>query len=413
MATIKVILEKRRAKFAHPQIVKIRITHKCRYALFSLDLKVLPEQWNEMSEQVVRHPDAERLNNIIQSSKSNIESLINSLERRNKLDSMDVIEVKNYIESVLYPERHEVKEATTRNKKSFGVRFMMFADSKKKSTREIYLHTWRRLVAYVGSEEKLNRMAFEDLTKQWLSNFDLFLAKTSPSKNSRNIHFRNIRAVFNEAIDDEITTFYPFRRFKIRPVATAKRNLKIDDLRTLFNYPCEPHAQKYLDMFKLMFMLIGINSIDLCNLKEITDGRIEYYRAKTNRLYSIKVEPEAMEIIERYRGENYLLNILDHWKNHKDFTLKMNKALKKIGPVKRVGLGGKKEYDPLFPKISTYWARHSWATIASSLDISRDVIGHALGHGNNTVTDIYIDFDQAKVDEANRKVLDWVLYNKK
>ena len=90
MATIKVILEKRRAKFAHPQIVKIRITHKCRYALFSLDLKVLPEQWNEMSEQVVRHPDAERLNNIIQSSKSNIESLINSLERRNKLDSMDV-----------------------------------------------------------------------------------------------------------------------------------------------------------------------------------------------------------------------------------------------------------------------------------------------------------------------------------
>ena len=377
MATIKVILEKRRAKFAHPQIVKIRITHKCRYALFSLDLKVLPEQWNEMSEQVIRHPDAERLNNIIQSSKSNIESLINSLERRNKLDSMDVIEVKNYIESVLYPERHEVKEATTRNKKSFGVRFMMFADSKKKSTREIYLHTWKRLVAYVGSEEKLNRMAFEDLTKQWLSNFDLFLANTSPSKNSRNIHFRNIRAVFNEAIDDEITTFYPFRRFKIRPVATAKRNLKIDDLRTLFNYPCEPHAQKYLDMFKLMFMLIGINSIDLCNLKEITDGRIEYYRAKTNRLYSIKVEPEAMEIIERYRGEKYLLNILDHWKNHKDFTLKI------------------------------------WATIASSLDISRDVIGHALGHGNNTVTDIYIDFDQAKVDEANRKVLDWVLYNKK
>ena len=91
----------------------------------------------------------------------------------------------------------------------------------------------------------------------------------------------------------------------------------------------------------------------------------------------------------------------------------MIKALKKIGTVKRVGLGGKKEYDPLFPKISTYWARHSWATIASSLDISRDVIGHALGHGNNTVTDIYIDFDQAKVDEANRKVLDWVLYNKK
>ena len=243
--------------------------------------------------------------------------------------------------------------------------------------------------------------------------FDVFMAKTSPSKNSRNIHLRNIRAVFNEAIDDEITTFYPFRRLKIRPVATRKRNLKVEDLRTFINYPCEPHAQKYLDMFKLMFMLIGINSIDLAHLKEVRDGRIEFYRAKTNRLYSIKVEPEAMEIIEKYRGENWLLFILDHWRNHKDFTLKMNYTLKHIGPVKRSGLGGKKSYEPLFPDISTYWARHSWATIAASLDIPRDTIAHALGHGGNTVTDIYIDFDQSKVDVANRKVLDWVLYGKR
>ena len=91
----------------------------------------------------------------------------------------------------------------------------------------------------------------------------------------------------------------------------------------------------------------------------------------------------------------------------------MNRTLKNIGPVERVGLGGKKIYHPLFPEITTYWARHSWATIAASLDIPRDTIAHALGHGNNTVTDIYIDFDQEKVDKANRRVLDWVLYGKK
>ena len=105
--------------------------------------------------------------------------------------------------------------------------------------------------------------------------------------------------------------------------------------------------------------------------------------------------------------------ILDHWRNHKDYTLKLNSVLKRIGEVKRVGLGGKKIYKPLFPNISTYWARHSWATIAASLDIPKDTIAHALGHGNNTVTDIYIDFDQKKVDEANRRVLDWVFYNKR
>ena len=120
-----------------------------------------------------------------------------------------------------------------------------------------------------------------------------------------------------------------------------------------------------------------------------------------------------MELIEKYRGEKFLLNILDRYQDYKDFTKRMNKTLKEIGPMQRVGRGGKKERKPLFPKISTYWSRHSWATIAASLDIPRDTIAHALGHGNNTVTDIYIDFDQSKVDEANRKVLDWVLYGKK
>lgn len=273
------------------------------------------------------------------------------------------------------------------------------------------MHTYSRMEIFEG--EHLTKLKFEDITKDWLTSFEKFLSETSPSQNARNIHFRNIRAVFNEAIDEDITTAYPFRRFKIRPVATAKRNLKVEDLRMLINYPCEKYAQKYLDMFKLMFMLIGINSIDLCHLKEISNGRINYHRAKTKRLYSIKVEKEAMEIIEKYRGKNWLLNILDGYKDYHDFTKHMNNALKNIGPLKRSGLGGKKERKPLFPNISSYWARHSWATIAASLDIPRDTIAHALGHGGNTVTDIYIDFDQQKVDDANRKVLDWVLYEKK
>lgn len=231
--------------------------------------------------------------------------------------------------------------------------------------------------------------------------------------NGRYIHYRNIRAVFNDALDDEIITCYPFRRFKIKPVSTRKRSLKIDDLRLLFDCPLDKSLSHYRDIFKLMFMLIGINLIDLVHLKRVRDGRIEYYRAKTNRLYSIKVEPEAMEIINQYRGEKWLLNILDRYKNHKDYMRRINRALKHIGPVERVGRGGKKIFHPYFPELSTYWARHSWATIAASLDISRDTIAHALGHGGNTVTDIYIDYDQGKVDEANRRVLDWVLYGKK
>ncbi|MBO6250830.1 MAG: site-specific integrase [Muribaculaceae bacterium] len=412
MAKTKFFLDTRRTKPGSPSVLKVAIGHRDKTSYISLEAHLLPEQWDDEHSMVVNHPEQQLLNLYINGVKQHVGRTIIILADSGELHSMTATDIKKEIERRLNPGKIEAREQAQRRKNLFATRFIAFADSKKPSTREVYMHTYKRMVAYVG-EQQLHKLAFEDITKEWLTKFDVFMMPTAPSKNSRNIHLRNIRAVFNEAIDDEITTFYPFRRFKIRPVATPKRNLKIDDLRLLWNYPCEAHAVKYLDMFKLMFMLIGINSIDLCHLTEIREGRVEFHRSKTNRLYSIKVEPEALEIINKYRGKDYLLDILDRWKSHKDFTLKMNRTLKRIGPVKRSGLGGKKTYDPLFPQISTYWARHSWATIAASLDIPRDTIAHALGHGGNTVTDIYIDFDQSKVDEANRRVLDWVLYGKK
>lgn len=259
-------------------------------------------------------------------------------------------------------------------------------------------------------DKNTDKLYFEDITYDWLVGFDAFLAETSRSKNYRNILLRNIRAVFNSAINNELTTFYPFRRFKIRPVATPKRSLSVERMRELFNYPVEDYAVRHLDIFKLIFFLCGINLIDLCNLTSIIEGRVEYYRAKTGRLYSIKVEPEALEIIEKYRGKKFLIDILDTYSDHHYFMKRINTALQRIGSVKRKGRGGKKIIVPEFPALTTYWARHTWATIAASIDIPKETIAAALGHGGNTITDIYIDFDKRKIDDANRKVLDWVLY---
>ncbi len=170
-------------------------------------------------------------------------------------------------------------------------------------------------------------------------------------------------------------------------------------------------------MFKLIFMLIGINTVDLHGLTRITDGRIEYKRAKTSRLYSIRVEPEAMEIIEKYQGEKGLLCIADRWSDHRNFRHQLNMALQKIGEVERKGRGGKKIITSAFPGLSSYWARHSWATIARKIGVSLDDIALALGHsdGKHETTLIYIDETEIReaIDKANRRVLDWVLYGKK
>ena len=180
--------------------------------------------------------------------------------------------------------------------------------------------------------------------------------------NAYAIHIRNIRAVFNYAIDEEITTLYPFRKFKIKKEETRKRSLTIEQIRVLKAYPCEEFEERYRDLFMLSFYLIGINIGDMLLLKEenIVNGRIEYHRRKTGKLYSVKIEPEAQGIIDRYKGRQYLLNVLDEYSNYKDFISRINKALKNIGPFERKGLGGKKVRQPLFPDLSTYWARHKW-----------------------------------------------------
>ena len=412
MANTRFYLDVRGAKPDTSRVLKIAVAHKGQSVLISLTVRLQPNQWDKKKQRVVNHNDQMLLNVYISNVKQKVDTILLSLANEGLLGSLQPAELKAQIEEHLNPEKAQAKEEEKRKSKLFSTRFKMFADRKRAGTKRLYMETYKRMSEYAGA--KLEQLTFEDITKEWLLGFDSYLEPQSPSRNARNIHLRNIRAVFNDALDDEITIFYPFRRFSIRNTATRKRNIKVEDLRTFFNCPCDKKAQKHLDMFKLIFMLIGINLVDLCHLKEIdNEGRINYYRAKTKRLYSVKVEPEALEIINKYRGENWLVDILDRYKDYKDYTKRINQALKLIGPYKREGRGGKKTVEPLFPEISTYWARHSWATIAASLDIPKETIAAALGHGGNTVTDIYIEFDQRKVDEANRKVLDWVLYGKR
>lgn len=404
MATIKYYLDKRATGWDKPAPLKLSIRHRNKAILVPTNVRILPEQWDDATNKVVNHPKAAQLNNLLLRRYLDVECEVLRLQEDGALSAMKLPQLRSAIMNVLYPET-QVDET-----RLFMYRFRRFASLKtNQRTKEIYTTTISRIFAY---DRKCEQLTFEDIDRAWLNGFESFLAKTAPSVNARAIHLRNIRAVFNDAIDDEITQHYPFRKFKIKREATPKRALSVEELRELFAYPVEEYQKKYLDVFKLIFLLIGINIVDLCNLKAIKNGRVEYQRAKTHRLYSIKVEPEALEIINRIKGVDWLINPLDTYANHKDYAKKLNDALQSIGEVD-IGKQGRKTIKALHPELTTYWARHSWATIAASLDIPKETIAAALGHGGNTITDIYIDFDQRKVDEANRMVIDWVLYGKK
>jgi integrase len=268
--------------------------------------------------------------------------------------------------------------------------FCKFRDTKSARTWEIYEATRKKLEAFGASS-----MTFEDFDVKTLKRFDDFLAKSSPSPNARAIHLRNIRAVFNAAIADEITECYPFRKFKISYEPTRKRSVSVDTLRHIIFDDCQFPRER--DIFVLSFLLWGINMVDLSRLttSSIVDGRLEYRRAKTGKLYSVKIEPEAQTIIDKYHedGSDKLITFLGEYKDYRNYIFRIDERLKKM-------YGG---------DISTYWARHTFATLLAELDTPIDTISLALGHSyGSKVTQVYINPDLRKADEAVRKLIDYV-----
>lgn len=388
----------------------IRITNNRRSLEIGMGVKMSAETLSNALSTKPR-PENMKWRSILSMYQTKLDDVKCDLIRNGSAD-IDVRKIKEIILRDCMGREGMNKDAETAKAGCFVSHFQKFIDSKTNDgTKGVYRHTLDRMRLF---DPDVDTKSFEDINLAWLTNFEAFCAKTA-SKNARNIHLRNIRAVFNNAIDFELTNVYPFRRFKIRPEATPKRSLSVEELRKLFEYPVENYITYYLDMFKLIFMLIGINCVDLHRLTKVTrSGRVDFKRAKTGRLYSIKVEPEAMEIIKKYKGENGLLSIADRWSDHRNFRHQLNKALQRIGLVERKGRGGKKIIETAFPGLSSYWARHTWATIAADLDIPDAVISQALGHAaSNSTTEIYIKRNERKVDEANRKVLDYVLYDKR
>lgn len=389
MITTKLYLDTRSQSGAErPAPLKLSIHLHKQTAYIFTGYKILPKEW----EQKTMLAKDKNTNLSVSRFKFRVDSILADWQSSRKLDGLNASTVKRLLEIELSPDT------------TGGIRFLehleVFGSTRpKKRTREIYAATVDRIRAFDRGAELLT---FDDITYGWLDRFDGFLARTSPKKNARNIHFRNIRAAFNDARKKKYTQCYPFLEYQVHPEPTAKKDLLLDQIRSLFNAKVKPWQEKYLDFFKMSFMLIGMNTEDMIHVKEICGGRIEYIRAKTGKPYSIKVEPECLELINKYRGQAYLLNVLDTYSRTCHWTSKVNNELKEI--CKENGL----------PSVSINWARHSWSTLAiNELDIPKDTVSRSMGHGSKSVTDIYIHFDRTKIDRANRQVLDLVLYDRR
>lgn len=248
------------------------------------------------------------------------------------------------------------------------------------------------------------------IDEDWLDRFSEFLKENNIKTNGIGIHLRNIRTVFNYARRKKMTKEYPFLDYRIKEERKAIRNMTLDQVREFKDYPCEAWQEEYRDIFMLMVYLAGVNIGDLILCKKLVNGRLSFSRAKTDKQMNIYVPRQAAEIIERYKGQGYLLSPMDRYTDYRSYIHKINDGLKRIGKLEivkdKVGRLRKHKVTPFFEGLSTYVARYTFASVAAEIGISRDIIAACLGHSWADVTSHYVAYNQKKMDEAIKKVAD-------
>ena len=236
------------------------------------------------------------------------------------------------------------------------------------------------------------------------------------------MYIRALRAIFNKAIasNDIKKEFYPFGSAKYQPPAVrkVKKALSSQELRKLFECtPSSPEQEKARDFWFFSYMSNGTNIKDIAQLKykDLDKDTIRFFRAKTintnkGNLKEITVflNDFSQSVIVRYGNketgsENYVFNILNDSMNAEqqktaiqNFTRFINQHIKKLCTSIEL------------PDISTYWARHSFATMSIRNGASMELIQESLGHGNlKTTMNYFAGFEKKDKEALAKKLLEF------
>lgn len=415
MATFQAVVLKGKIHVRNDQKsnIKIRVTHNRKADYISTDLYVIPKH---LTHGIVKNDvDATFLNERI----------------RNEISKYNT----RFLKLGPLPTHLTVKELKERLMREDGayedIDFIKFADDYllklEANGKQGSLRAARGFVANL--KKFRTTLSFSQIDYLFLKNFHQHLISEGIG-NGAETYMSRFRVIFNKGLeqynDDDRGIIrianYPFKKYKItQPLGNANDSCLTVEQMKLFiaHQPVSDRAKLAKDMFLLQFCLIGINTKDLFFASKPVKGRLKFDRFKTRREYSIKLEPEAIGIIEQYKGGKSLINVADMYIDYLNFQKAVNIGLKQICKALHSDFDKARTPEQIaenirldFPeKITTNWARHTWATIArNDCRVPKDDVALCLGHedADNKVTDIYIRYNYSIIDEANRKVLDFI-----
>ncbi|PHR46500.1 MAG: hypothetical protein COA32_10170 [Fluviicola sp.] len=428
MAKVKVKLDRRKAsqkKDGSFPIVLV-INHNSKTRTISLNYSVKDDSWKDSTIEVKSITNHKRITAKIRSQLSKAEMYL--INNKIEVDSMDVSELKQRIQAEILSNNNTSQRKRERfiSKKLNSASIVDYSKGKLERLREsnkngyafainTSLNTLKR---FTGTEDIL----FVEIDLVFLKNFTAYCVGRGNKPNTISAYLRPIKTLFREAIQEGVipAELNPFPKYKIpKAKNTKKRALRMEDIAKIRALQLKERSAHWdaRNYFMFMFNNMGINLVDIAQLKkkqiieskykngELISGRMVYTRSKNGRQYSIKLTSESIAILNKYniaeKKDNELLFPIGYeasssgFKRYSKKRQRINKRIRQIGEKAGIKEG-----------ITSYYARHSWATIAKRKMIPVSVIAEGLGHSDLKTTQIYLDsFDDDILDDANDSIV--------
>ncbi|KIO47059.1 MULTISPECIES: site-specific integrase [Sanguibacteroides] len=273
----------------------------------------------------------------------------------------------------------------------------------KMRTAERYTTVLNSFGRFLGEKD----VPLDEVDSYLMVEYEIFLHANDACPNTSSYYMRGLRAIYNRAVEKELTIQRsPFKHVYTGIDKTVKRAVPLKIIRQIrkLDLTLFPAMDFARDIFMFSFYTRGMSFVDMAYLKkkDLQNGILSYRRQKTGQLLFIKWERPMQEIIDKYDtgGSPYLLPIIknvnadERWQ-YKNAAHLVNSKLKRLG--EKLGLA---------MPLTSYVARHAWASIAKSKNVPLATISEAMGHDSEKTTRIYLaSLDTSAVDKANSQIL--------
>lgn len=377
------------------QVIHNRVARQIRTGY-----KLYPQEWDEENKEIIFPPGTGEtrrnyivsLKNAVQEDTKRLRNIVSYLNRTGNAYTADDVVAK-----YLSPTDNHCFLSFARNLvgqlKQIG----------KQCTADTYTTTINSFARFRSEQD----VPLDDMDSDLMTAYETYLKSIGICPNSISFYMRNLRAIYNRAVDKELTVQrYPFKHVYTGIDKTVKRAVSAKVIRQIrdLDLTLQPDMELARDLFMFSFYTRGMSFIDMAFLKkkDLRDGILSYRRHKTGQLLSVKWETPMQELVDKYdtSGTPYLLPVImdnekDGRRQYKNQAHRINRNLKKIGQLLGLAI-----------PLTTYVARHGWASIAKSKNIPLSIISEAMGHDSENTTRIYLaSLDTSVVDNANSLIL--------